>query len=81
MTQNGHLYRYLLRWTDCNDELYYAGGYQAGTYDADSDELIGVARTPKGQRPDTADNVGTFKQNVEELAAEVRWFGEPMNSR
>lgn len=66
--------RILCRWSSEDDELYYSGGFQSGTHKPGDDTVIGICKTPKGERPDSSEDWKTFKENVEEVATSVRWF-------
>jgi hypothetical protein len=68
--------RLLCRYDDGESELYYAGGWQNGSISLEDAEVLGLCRTPRGSRPDSAASIGHFRENVAAVASEVRWFEE-----
>lgn len=80
MSDVGEMIRVLCRWRDddTGEELYYAGGWQTGAVNLSEGAVVGVCRTPKGQRPDRGESIEEFRANVDEVATAVRWFDDPM---
>lgn len=61
-----------------SDVLCYARRAPDGAADPRDADVIGVARTPKGQVPQTAHDEATFRERVETVATDVRWFDDPL---
>lgn len=60
------------------DVLYYARRENHPTGNPGDTTVLGVARTPVREVPDSAHTEAAFRENVERVAEAVRWFDDPL---
>lgn len=69
---------YLIRYVDPEKGEHFYESSTSPQSNFERLQFLGVAIRPKGRTINSADSLDEFRENVEELALDVRWFDTPL---